>query len=85
MPSLVYGLCAATSLFCAVLVFSRYRRSGGRVLLWLTLAFFGLVVNNMLLFYDLVVAPTVDLSLIRSILAAVAMMLLLFGLIWDGM
>ncbi|HTI38175.1 MAG TPA: DUF5985 family protein [Vicinamibacterales bacterium] len=84
MPSIVYGLCAAASLFCAALVLSHYRRSGGRVLLWVALAFCGLVVNNLLLFYDLVVAPALDFSLLRSISAAAALVLLLFGLIWDG-
>lgn len=84
MPSLVYGLCAATSLFCAALVFSHYRRRNDRILLWVLLAFCGLVVNNLLLFLDLVVAPALDLSLARSVSAAAALTLLLFGLIWDG-
>lgn len=84
MPSLVYGLCAATSLFCAALVFSHYQRRNDRILLWVLLAFCGLVVNNLLLFLDLVVAPALDLSLARSVSAAAALTLLLFGLIWDG-
>ncbi len=84
MPSIVYGLCAAASLFCAALVLSHYRRQRDRILLWVLLAFCGLVVNNLLLFFDLVVAPAVDLSLSRSVSAAAALMLLLFGLIWDG-
>jgi len=84
MPSLVYGLCAATSLFCAALVFSHYRRRRDRILLWVLLAFCGLVINNLLLFLDLVVAPALDLSLARSLSAAAALTLLLFGLIWDG-
>jgi len=84
MPSVVYGLCAAASLFCGALVFSHYRRRGDRILLWVLLAFCGLVVNNLLLFFDLVLAPTLDLSLPRSISAAAAMTLLVFGLIWDG-
>jgi hypothetical protein len=84
MPSLVYGLCAAASLFCAAIVLAHYRQRGGRILLWVVLAFCGLVVNNLLLFVDLVVAPALDLSAPRSISAAAAVLLLLFGLIWDG-
>ena len=84
MPSLVYGLCAAARLFCAGVVLSHYRRDRDRVLLWVLLAFCGLVVNNLLLFLDLVVAPSLDLSLVRSLSAAAAATLLLFGLIWDG-
>ncbi|HWK10404.1 MAG TPA: DUF5985 family protein [Vicinamibacterales bacterium] len=83
MPSLVYGLCAAASLFCAALVLSHYRRRRDRILLWVVLAFFGLVVNNLLLFLDLVLVPALDLSLARGISAAAAVTLLLFGLIWD--
>ena len=84
MSSIVYGLCAAASLFCAGLVWSHYRRNGGRILLWVLLAFAGLVVNNLLLFLDLVIAPSLDFSLWRSGTAAAAVLLLLFGLIWDG-
>jgi hypothetical protein len=65
-------------------VFSHYRRRRDRVLLWVLLAFCGLVLNNLLLFFDLVVTPALDLSVARSASAAAAMMLLLFGLIWDG-
>ena len=62
---------------------SHYRRRRDRILLWVVLAFFGLVVNNLLLFLDLVLVPALDLSLARGISAAAAVTLLLFGLIWD--
>jgi hypothetical protein len=84
MSSAVYALCAATSLFCAVLLTRSYRARRDRVLLWLGLCFWGLVLNNLLLFTDYVVMPTVDLALIRGLVAAAALMVLLFGLIWDG-
>ena len=85
MASVVYGLCAAASLFCALLVFGHYRRRRDRVLLWVALSFAGLVVNNLLLFADFIVVPSLDLSLYRSLSAAAALSLLLFGLLWDGM
>ena len=85
MPSLVYALCALTSMLCAGLLWRAYRASFARLLLWSSVSFIGLALNNLLLFIDLVVFPTaVDLSLYRSLLAAVSVMVLLFGLIWDS-
>lgn len=84
MSSVVYALCAATSLFCAVILTRSYRARRDRVLLWVGLCFWGLALNNVLLFADYVVMPTVDLALIRALSSATALMVLLFGLIWDG-
>jgi hypothetical protein len=83
MASLVYALCALTSGLCAVLLIRAYIASRARLLLWSSLSFVGLTCNNLLLFLDLIIFPTVDLSLYRSLLNAGAVMVLLFGLIWD--
>jgi hypothetical protein len=42
-----------------------------------------LALNNGLLFLDLVIVPTVDLSLLRHATALLAILLLLVGLVWD--
>jgi hydrogenase/urease accessory protein HupE len=84
MASVVYALCALTSVLCAVLLWRAYRASRARLLLWSSLSFIGLACNNLLLFVDLVVVPSVDLSLYRSLMAAVSVMVLLLGLIWDS-
>jgi hypothetical protein len=85
MASVVYALCALTSMLCAGLLWRAYRASRARLLLWSSLAFIGLAFNNLLLFIDLVVFPSaVDLSLYRSLMAAVSVMVLLLGLIWDS-
>jgi len=84
MASVVYALCALTSALCAVLLWRAYRASRARLLLWSSLSFIGLACNNLLLFIDLVVVPSVDLALYRSLLAAVSVMVLLLGLIWDS-
>lgn len=85
MASVVYALCALTSMLCAGLLWRAYRASRARLLLWSSVSFIGLACNNLLLFVDLVVFPTaVDLSLYRSLMAAVSVMVLLFGLIWDS-
>lgn len=84
MASVVYALCALTSVLCAVLLWRAYRASRARLLLWSSLSFIGLACNNLLLFVDLVVVPSLDLSLYRSLMAAVSVMVLLLGLIWDS-
>lgn len=84
MASVVYALCALTSGLCAVLLLRAYGASRARLLLWSSLSFIGLACNNLLLFLDLVVFPTADLLLYRSLMAALSVMVLLLGLIWDS-
>jgi hypothetical protein len=82
---LVYLLCALTSALCAALLLRSYFRSRTRLLVWSSLAFVGLALNNALLFVDLVLLPTtVDLSLWRNGVALAALSVLVFGLIWDA-
>lgn len=81
---IVYALCAFTSLGCAVLLLRGYRRSGARLLLWSGLCFACLSLNNVLLFVDLRMVPTVDLAVIRIVPAVVGIGLLLYGLIWEA-
>ena len=83
MPGIVYILCAATSLCCAVLLFRGYRRSGVRLLWWSGLCFVGMTIENVILYFDLFVVPSVDLSLARKIPGLAALMALLYGLVWD--
>jgi hypothetical protein len=84
MASVVYGLCAATSLVCAVLLLRAYFSSPAPLLLWSSLAFVALTINNVLLFADFAIVPETDLSLARNATAAGAVMILLGGLIWEG-
>ena len=84
MAELVYVLCAATSIACAVLLLKGYARSRTRLLFWSGLCFAGLALNNVVLFVDLVIIPSADLSLVRSGTALVAMLILLFGLVWES-
>lgn len=84
MASVVYLLCALTSGLCTFLLVRAYLSSRARLLLWSSLSFIGLTCNNLLLFLDLVVFPSVDLALYRSLTAAIAVLVLLLGLIWDS-
>ena len=83
MATLVYALCALTSLACAVLLLRGYFASRARLLLWSGLCFAGLAANNVLLLIDERVVPTVDLSLWRSLPALAGVALLLYGLVWE--
>jgi hypothetical protein len=80
----VYVLCMLTSAFCAALLLREYRKSLTPLLLWSSLSFVVWAAANFLLVVDLVVLPaTTDLSLLRSIVALVAVSLLIYGLLWD--
>ena len=84
MAEAVYLLCALTSMLCAVLLARSYRKQKSRLLMWSTLCFAGLAVNNILLFVDLVLtARDTDLSLVRSGTGLVSVLLLLIGLVWE--
>jgi hypothetical protein len=52
--------------------------------LWSGLCFAGLTLNNVLLVLDKLVFPLIDLSVSRTLIALLSMMILLYGLIWDS-
>lgn len=79
----VYIACAATSLLCALLLLRAYLRQGPRLLFWSSLCFFGLTLNNALLFVDVILLPQVDLILWRTLPAVLGLAALLYGLIWE--
>ena len=81
MAETVYLLCAATSVACAVLLLRGYRRTRTSLLFWSSLCFLGLALNNVLLFVDLVILPSADLSLLRTLAALAGVVALLCGLV----
>ena len=83
MAPLIYLLCTLTSLACAVLLLRAYGRSRAPVLFWSGLCFAGLTINNALLVADRVLLPAVDLLTQRLSVTLVAVLLLLYGLIWE--
>jgi hypothetical protein len=84
LAALIYALCALTSITCCVLLWRSWRASRARLLFWSALCFGALSVNNVLLVLDRVVLPTeVDLSIARLAAALAAVLLLLFGLVWE--
>ncbi len=85
MSYLVYILCGAFSVVCALMLFRRYLANHSNLLLWSSLCFLFLSFNNVFLVFDMVLFPEVDFngSLWRNLLGAIAGSLLLFGLIWE--
>ncbi len=84
MAETIYILCSLTSLACTILLLRSYLRRRVRLLLWSSLCFLGLTISNVLLFVDLVVVPQIDLSTWRSLATLVALIVLIYGLIWDA-
>ena len=84
MAEIVYLLCGLTSAGCAALVIREYRRSRSRLLLWMSLAFVGLTISNVLVFVDFVLVPDVSFAVARAALAFVSTTLLACGLVWDA-
>ena len=84
MATLVYGLGFVVTLTCALLLLRAYMRVNQRLLFWSGLCFVGLTVSNALVVIDLVFVRDVDLYVWRLATAAAAMLVLLFGLIWES-
>jgi hypothetical protein len=84
MGEIIYTLCILTSLACAWLLFSSYRRTRYRLLFWSGSCFAVMTVNNLFLLLDKVVFPAVDFMLPRLISALLACLLLLYGLIYEN-
>ena len=84
MAGAVYILCALVAFCCGLLLLRGYRLGRQKLLLWSGLCFLGLAISNFLIFVDLVLLPDVDLYPLRLGTDCVAMLLLLYGLIWEG-
>ena len=81
MAEIVYTLCGLASLLCAGLLYRQFRATQVRLLVWSTWCFACLALANILLFVDLIVLPSVDLSLLRSTVTLAGLAMLLYGLI----
>lgn len=80
---LVYILCAATALVSAILLLRGALAGGGRLLLWSSLCFFAMTINNILLYANLVLLPDIDITLAARLVTMVGIVLLNVGLIWH--
>lgn len=69
---------------CAILLLRAYGLVRRRLLLWAGLCFAGLSASNGLLVADLFIVPDLDLYRWRLAIAAAAMLLLVYGLIFES-
>lgn len=84
MAGVVYLLGALVTFACAVLLLRAYARSRTALLVWSGLCFVALTVSNVLVFVDLVIFPELDLYVARLGTAAVGMLLLVYGLVFES-
>lgn len=73
-----------TVALCAVLLLRAYFRVRQRLLFWCGLCFAGLAIANAILIVDLHVLPSMDFYRLRLFAAAVAMALMVYGLIFES-
>jgi hypothetical protein len=84
MEGAVYIFCAITAAGCAFLLLNSYRRNGVRLLFWSGLCFSALAIENLILFFDLVEFPQIDLSNVWLACGLLGSIALLYGLIWEN-
>jgi hypothetical protein len=84
MALVVYLLCGFTGLACTAMTGRAWLKSRVRLLLWCSLCFLFLAINNVFLFFDLVIFPQEDYTVFRSTSNFIGLFILVFGLIWDS-
>jgi hypothetical protein len=80
----LYILICLTMLLCAALLLRAYMTVRRRLLLWSGLCFAVLTISYLLVALDLSFFRSLDLFTWRLGVTAVAMVLLLYGLIWES-
>jgi hypothetical protein len=80
----LYILTCVTTLLCAVLLLRAYLSVRRKLLLWSSLCFIVLTISNFLKIADLLIFPQTDLYSYRVGTAALAMVLLMYGLVWES-
>lgn len=82
--TLVYAMCALTCLLCAVLLFRGYASLRSKLLFWSGLCFTGLLLSNIVLVLDKLVYTEIDLLPMRLWITLTALVLLLYGLLYES-
>ena len=83
MPA-IYVLTCLTTALCAVMLLRGYAHTRRRLLLWSGMCFAGLTLTHLLTIMDFLVLPKTDLFTYRLGSTALAMALLLYGLVWES-
>jgi hypothetical protein len=79
----LYVTTILVTLFCSILLLRAYIRVRRGLLLWSALCFVGLTVDSVLVLVDLILFPSLDLFTWRLASVAIAISLLVFGMIWE--
>lgn len=83
MAYVVYLLCSIMSFACAAFLLRAYWQNRSRLLLWSSVCFAGIALNNILLSVDFSLGPNYDLSAYRAFVSMISIGVLMYGLIWD--
>ena len=81
--SAVYILCLLASAACAWLLIRSYARRRTLLLLWSAVSFLFLALNNLLVVIDLLLVPSIDMTIARELSSLIAVLVLLWGFIWE--
>ena len=81
-PAIVYPLCLLASIVCALMLLRAWLKSPAPLLLWSSIAFVFLALNNLLVVSDMLLFER-DLILARQAAAFAAIAVLLYGFIWK--
>lgn len=84
MGPIIYLLCTLTCLGASLLLWRGYRRSQQRLLYWSALCFAIMAIANGLLILDLVLLPDVYVLPWRSGVNQIALLVLIYGLIFES-
>jgi hypothetical protein len=79
----VYLLCLLASAACAGLLVRSYLKNRTKLLLWSAACFVMLALNNLFVVADMLIFPSFDLTLWRSLSSLAAVSLLLYGFISE--
>jgi hypothetical protein len=82
-PEIVYFLCFLSSGLCAYLLVAAFRRRPDRLLLWSAICFCLLAIDNLLVFVDIILLPNISLIALRIATTFIAIIVLLYGFIWE--
>jgi hypothetical protein len=84
MEKLVCLFCALVSIGCAVLLLRSYFRSRAKLVFWGGIFFICFALSNVVLFVDLAILPSINLSPYRDALTLAGVIAMVFGLIKEG-
>ncbi len=83
MGAISYVLCAVTSLVCFVLLLRGFLNDRSPLLLWSSLCFACIAIQNSILVADLILFPQVSLAFYRTLIGFLGQAALLCALIWE--